>query len=318
VLWWIEWYGNVMPTTEWLLYNGPLVATGTTAAFGLAVCVGSLLGPRRPGYAGVVARGFLLLLLLASAAPLVVSAVHASRVWRTPGIPEFRETCHRCHVRSQALYFVKTPAEWERTLERMADYEYPPLYEDEVDAIEQITDEEEAVVLEFMVAMRSFPDAWTYRTRCQRCHGAPYGVSPSWTPRRPEDWERIVGRHERWSPYYHRKDVRDQVVGHLVEHHADDTTTLGLDAGIYERAHELDRTCSACHALSRGDVRYRAAAPEVRREVVERMVFKMNEPLTEAEVQELSEQWAEVIADPEVFDLLFPHDRPVREGGLPW
>lgn len=313
VLWWIEWYGHVAPTTDWLLYSGPRVVVPVLVAFGGTVCIAAVMGRRRRGFSAAAIRVFLALMVVFTASPLIVSTVHATRVWRLPGRAEFVKSCHQCHVRSQTLYFVKTPAEWERTLERMADYEYPPLYEDESDAIDQVTDEEEAVVLEFVTGMRSFSDAWTFRTRCQRCHDA-----HSWSPRRPDDWQRIVDRHERWSPYYHRKDVRDQVTAHLVAEYTDESATLGLDADLYERAHDLDRTCSSCHALSRADLRYRGAPVEVRAEVIARMVHKMGEPLTDAEIASMVDVWSEVTSDPERFDLLFPHDRPTREGGLPW
>jgi len=316
VFWWIQWHGNTQPTMELVLTRAPPVIAGCAAVFGTLTAVWALPpATRAPSRLGSLARAGARALWLLTVAALLLSSFHGLRFFGAPGRDAFIDRCHQCHVRAEALYYVKTPAEWKRTVERMKDYEYPPLYADETDAIEQVTDEDEALVVPFLCGMRSFSDAWTFRTRCQRCHG--WGTR-HWESRPVDNWERIPERIARWSPYYYRADVRDQVTNHLVATRGNDSITFDLEPPLYESFVDLEETCGACHSVTREFERYRRADDATRQELVQRMGARMDPPLDDAAVEELAERWTMFISDTALMVRLFPHDQPVREEGLPW
>jgi hypothetical protein len=316
VFWWIQWHGNTEPAMELTLTRAPLVLAACAALFALLTAAWAL-----PGAHANRSRWWLPLrwtaritwLLLV--AVLALASAHGTRSWGTPGRAVFAERCDQCHVRAEALYYVKTPAEWQRTVERMKDYEYPPLYEDETDAIEQITDEDEAAVVPFLCGMRSFSDAWTFRTRCQRCHGLD---DRHWEDRPPENWARVPERVARWSPYYYRPDVRDQIAAHLAATRGDEAVTFDLDAETYASLSELDLTCGSCHSVTREFERFRRADDANRQAVIRRMLARSGEVPTDAQVTALTDRWSLLIADTSMMVRLFPHDQPMRDGWMSW
>lgn len=311
---WIQWADNIPVVMDDLRLRGPgVLLPGLVLAGALSLWV-SLRPPAddsrgsRPRWwrrARRVAWSAVLLIVLVAAAPAGgIFTLHGSRIGGAEGLGVFEETCGQCHLRSRPLYFVKTPVEWRTTVERMRTFEGAPIDEAEAEAVGDL-----------LCGMRSFSDAWTFRTRCQRCHRE--GVR-GWGERSAEDWERVVGRMARWSPHYYRPQVRDQVVDHLVRTRSDEAATLGLDPAVYRSSMALDQACSPCHSVSRAADRAAALEPDARRELLLRMGAKRSEPWGAAELETLATTYEALLADEELRARLFPHDLPATEGDLPW
>lgn len=313
--WWIQWYENVLPITEQIIFKGPIIAGPPLAALGLLLAIVSLKRPREdredtaPASAGrKVARllGWVLaLVILLSALPVTLLAgLHGSRVALVPGESAFRTRCDKCHERSLALYYVKTPEAWARTVERQRKKDDSG-----------ISDAEQKEITKFITGMRGFPDSWTFRARCQRCHGA---STWSWEDRDPGEWDTIVDRLARWSPYFYKREVRAQLKRHLRQAHASDGATLGLPADKYQAFHRLARRCGGCHSISRSSGRLANATNAEILALVQRMNQKMIKQLSAKEMEDLAGTYKQLMADPKQFDHLFPHDRPEEDGRLSW
>ena len=300
VFWWLEWHDSIQPTMERIaeeLLAWVLPGTITLAAAALWFALGSGEAGPRPGVIRRALRwgGTLVAvgLVLVASVPLLVGLVHASRAMGAPGVAILEDTCGRCHQRVRPLYFVKTPAEWRRTVTRMRELERAPLSE---------AQQEE--VLALLGGMRSFSDEWTFRTRCQRCHGL---ATSDFEPRSGAEWRAITERLARWSPYYYRPDIRDQVVAQLTGELGADTPMLAEHPG----AEQVGRSCGACHSISRNAQRVRAMDPAGVQSLVRRMITKMAAAPDSPEA--LANTYRELIANPRRFDRLFPHDRPVLD-----
>ena len=312
--WWVEWHGHADATVSGLIALVPtlLVPSGSIAAaagLALALRVPPEIRPRRRKLVVWLVRRPLAVLgivaTVVAGAVLLAAAPRAVRVVGSPGPELFEERCGDCHFRVSALHFARTPAEWERNVDRMLDYPgFLPSSEAEQ---QQMTD--------FLVGLRGFSDAWTFRTRCGRCHGS---TARGWQDRRPEDWSGMVDRLARWSPGYHRADVRAQLLSHLDRHHTDPDATLGLEPERYERLFALERACAVCHTIGWDAERWREQPRDAVRRMIVDMGDKRPDTWTEAEVDELTDAWIEVIADPALLDRVFPHDRPMTDEVLVW
>lgn len=314
--WWVQWYQHQFTAMSRLMTNGLpylLVAVLACGALGTAWVV------RRPRSTADGRRSTLRLVSTAVAAPLIAVALlplaglgflHGVPAVTAPGAGLFSTRCGECHVRTRALFFVKTPAEWRRTVTRMREFEGADLDEGETER-----------VIGFLTGMRSFSDAWTYRTRCERCHqlgGMPGGLHAGREPRDPAEWPGIVEGFTRTSPYYYREDVRDQIVRHLEENASEPGATLGLDTETYAGFREVGGTCGICHSLSRSAELYRSVPIDEVESLVARMSARMATPLDEGEQIRAARRYQTLIADPVQFDRLYPHDRPVTEDPLLW
>lgn len=304
--WWIQWHDNIDPgmtfflgTVQYLIFPGFLFA-------GVLVTTCTLKKKNEKKKSLKIKMVFLpvILLIVISAAALVACAPRAARIYSTPGQKIFEVKCGDCHTRALALYYLKTPSEWKRTMQTQVEVEGVRLSEKELDD-----------VTAFMLAMRSYPDAWTFRTRCQRCHGFSY---LSWDKRREEDWEAITGRLARWSPYFYRDDAATQVVAHLAKTRSDPKATLGLPEKKYDQYHKTDLLCGACHSLSIETDKYKGAKPDKIHTLFARMRRKAPANFEDVNQPELERAYSELISDPELLSRLFPHDRPILSGGLPW
>jgi len=303
--WWIQWYDNIAPAMNWIRVQGPPFFLPGALAGGLVLIRFAM--PKTGGASLVIRTARILIgivFLLALAPVFAVSILHGTRLAVAPGLSVFAKNCGECHTRSRPLYFIKTPVEWRRTVTRMKEREEVPISEDEKED-----------VIAFLSGMRSFSDRWTFRTRCQRCHVTD---SRHRRERRPEDWEAIAERIARHSPYYYRPDVRDQLVGYLAESRSSPGTTLGLPPADYERYRDFGRVCSACHSLSRQAEKYGDAEADQITELVRRMGRKMPKSFSAEEIADLAGTYRQIVPDTPLFDMLFPHDRPVLQGGLPW
>ena len=308
--WWIQWHKNIAPILEDVLSYSVWVVLPALWALVLPLLY-MQLSRRRPMKRAVLrwaARGlaalWMMVILAALGPALVGGGVHAAGLTGTPGRGILEQTCNGCHRRTRPLYFIKTPAEWRRTVTRMKAFEKAPIDDDQKEA-----------VLAFLGGMRSFSDGWTFRTRCQRCHVSDYR---GWTERDPADWAALVDRVGRWSPYYYKKDVRDQITAHLTATRSEEGASLGLERARYDRFWEVARRCASCHALSRASERFSDKDEEAFIRLVSDMRLKMPEPFPAGEIPSVARTYRELIQQPRLLNQLFPHDKLITRGELPW
>jgi len=307
--WWIQWYANVEPAMSFLHETAPYLLLPGIALLGILLLRWILKrpdAPRRPLLLRLFWKLVTIPIFIVLAAALLVGSVHASRFAGTdPGRKVFVQSCGSCHDLALSLYYIKAPVEWERTMKTQI----------EVEGV-KLTSEEADDVTAFLVGMRSFDDEWSLRTRCGRCH---VGGHPSGEKRTPDDWRVIVERFARWSPYYYRPDIRDQLVRELVRTQGEEGATLGFAEETYERYRQVGQGCATCHALSLEMEQAREWSGEEIRDLVDRMARKTPLPLAgDLSAEEIVQTYRELITDDQRFDRLFPHDRPVFAGGLPW
>ncbi len=305
--WWIEWYHEITPTMTTIINESPPYICAMLALLGVLLVGFSLARPdlatEKPQWRRYILRGISLLAVVALLPIFALTGLRASRVYTKPGRGIYEKNCQYCHARARPLYFNKTPVEWERTLTKMKEKENAP-----------IDEQGKQDVIAFLTGMRSFSDRWTFRTRCQRCHLASY---LSWENRDPQDWKVIVARHARWSPWYYRKDVRDQVVAYLSDAFGEPGATLGLDAETYAAYSRVGQICTRCHSFSRQADRFRNSKLEKTLQMVRRMNQKMPTPLTEEQTFWVANTWRNVISKPQLVKKLFPHDRPMPLEEIP-
>ncbi len=305
--WWIQWYINVDMVLEQLREVAPPAVLPGMLLAGAWCTWGCLRRPRldrRPLWARLL-KIALALAALPVLAPLIgaslVGAVHAGRVLASPGPGVFEERCAGCHDLTLPLYYVKTPAEWARTVETQI----------KVEGVRLDADQRQEV-LGFLVGMRSFSDAWTFRTRCQRCHG---DVGPD---RSPEDWSATVDRLARWSPYYYRPDVKAQLMRHLERTRSRPDARTAADDKAHEAAWRTGKFCSRCHSFSRGRARNLSMSDERIRKLFQRMNGKLARPVSSAELDRLRAPYRRLMSNPALLRRLFPHDQPVEDGWIKW
>ena len=311
---WIQWADHVPVVMDDLRTRAPGVVLPALIVLGAALALFALRRPGQPSgggepsprrWIGRAAWSCVVLGVALSSAPAWgIFVLHGSRIGTARGLGVFEDTCGQCHLRSRPLFFVKTPAEWRTTVDRMRTFEGAPIDEDQGEAVG-----------DFLCGMRSYSDAWTTRTRCQRCHR---GGSRGWEDRPEEDWDRVVDRMARWSPHYYGEPVRRQIVDHLVRTRGDEDATLGLSGEEYRAYTDLDRACSTCHSLGRAAERAAALTPESRWELLLRMADKRDPPWSSAELEALDQAYEALLADPALRERLLPHDLPATEGDLPW
>ncbi len=309
---WIQWYRHVDPAMAYIREVVPLAAMPGALllswwAVSRALRPGEVTPWRaRPGWRKALTVGGALAalpVLAAFGAVGTVAALHGSRVAAAPGRAIFEEQCGGCHDLALSLYYIKTPAEWRRTVETQVKEEGVPL-----------TREQQDDVHAFLSGMRSFSDGWTFRTRCQRCHRSTSG----WEDRTREDWASIVERVARYSPYYYRPDVRGQLLSHLSRTHTDSEGRLGQERAAYKSFREVGERCGSCHALSIEKERYEEAGLGKIQALVRRMSGKMAHALTVEEQQALAITYRALLRDPKLMSRLFPHDRPAEDKVIKW
>jgi hypothetical protein len=199
------------------------------------------------------------------------------------------------------LFFVRTPDDWRRSLESTC---FPRAAVPEADRAE---------IVSFLTGMRSFSDSWVFRTRCQRCHVA---SALTWDDRHPDDWQSIVQRIARYSPYYYNEAAQAQIVRHLATTSGTDDGGSTNDEGARRRL--AVRSCTPCHFFSRNADAYRKVSEMEADALVRRMNDRMAAPLSADELRDVTAVWRAAVASTETLRGLVPHDRPVLEGGLPW
>jgi hypothetical protein len=308
---WIEWYSQVEPLVEWLTLDGAPLIAACVLGFGLLVTL-MALGPRRSAWrhplrvrgVGSLGRVAIALAVLAPAVALAVPfGVHASRVdGLRSGRAVWGERCGGCHERALPLYFVKAEAEWPVTVATHRNIEGVAL-----------DDAEAAALTDFLQGMRSFGDAWTFRARCQSCHGSTW---KRWEERTEEDWGLVVRRLGLWSPYFYNGAVQEQLVRFLAQTKGTDAQDFGV-ANYGEYADTI-AFCDDCHSVYYEAERYAELDRDAVHAMVERMNDKVAKPASDAELQRHTDRYRELLADPALFDRLAPHDLPEPTGAIPW
>ena len=306
--WWVQWYGNREPG-QWLAlyYLPPVLAAGAAlaGAWATAYTLRRTPPPQRPrGWRRWARLAPAVLISTPVFLPCAVLGLglvlHSSRLAGFTGAGTLLEDkCGGCHRATRPLYFVKTPNEWRYLVHRMRE-----------DHGAKMTAPQEEQVTGFLQGMRSFSDSWTFRTRCQRCHGA---AIRSWDDRHPDDWKMIVARVARYSPHYYPRDVSQQVSDHLAR-------TKGKQAGDPSEAAAIRtiKVCTSCHFFSRGAEHNRHLSDKDAEALVRRMSQLMDPPLSEQEIQSMAQIYRSLATDPQRMKHAVPHDEPVLQGGLPW
>jgi hypothetical protein len=286
--------------------------------------------PRPPAWWRRVAGAALLLVVLAVGLAAVIPGagliVHASRVLPVMGSAgTFERGCSGCHVPVAPLPYVKTPDEWRYHLEATC-FNRPEPDADERERLGvgyrglsrnyhryEFGDEKKEEILSFLAGMRSYPDSWAFRTRCQRCHWVSY---LAWEDRDPEDWQMIVDRVGRYSLLYFNRSVKRQIVQHLSAEHSGEGSADAGPERVKER--KAVRACTGCHFMSRNADANRDLAEGAAVDLVRRMSGMMTVPLSESDVIDVAEGYRALVRDPERMKHVVPHDRPETEGDLPW
>ena len=303
---WIEWSQNVEPAMEWLLFRVPIVTLPGLLVAGIwaAGLVGRKPDParHRSGPRRLLLGGLGGLAMIATLTVFAVVSLRTCRVATVAGRGSYEQVCGDCHSLTQPLHFVKTPAGWRRTVDRMQTRHEAPLDEGEAEE-----------VVEFLTAMRGLSAGAAFQTRCQRCH---YGSTSEWSDRSTEEWEAIVGRVARWSPFYYDAPVRSLLVEYLSEHHGATGDAQDHATAADDRYRMVGRQCSACHAVSLEAGRYRAETEEETSDLVRRMGLKIPGGIPDDEAPRLTTAYRELLSEPELLEDLCPHDSPVENPGL--
>lgn len=304
---WIEWHMQVDPTLAVLFQVVPVAAAACMVwlAFKVSVTFRDK-APRRPPRRGLrlvagamfEAAGWPIRVLVVLVA--LVLAPQALRVATTPHRVEYEEACGTCHFRSVSLTYIKTPHEWGAVLARMQRKMGGALV-DEAEA-EQIAG--------FLSGVRGQDPDSLFKTRCGRCHGSTWRT---WHPRPRHEWERIVQGRARWSPDYYRVNVSADLVVWLDERLGDEAASLGLPPAEWALYDEVGEACATCHSISWNAERWGRRDRDEARAMIERMSQKMVEPLSEDQLERVTDSYMRLVRDPELLEHLFPHDRPEPE-----
>jgi hypothetical protein len=302
---WVQWYDHLERLAEPLVWaTAPVLALGTFAG-GALVLAASLrapagASPRSRGLRRVLGIAALAGLLLLAAAPVSVLALHGARALPAAGnVGTLERRCSSCHSPTAPLFYVKSPDEWRHFLETTC---FPRA---------GLHGEEPEEILSFVTATRSFSDAWVFRTRCQRCHAM---SAIGWRDRLPADWEGLVARVARDSPFLVDRAAQAQIVRHLSRERSD----VPGDLELATRKAAAVAACTGCHFFSRHSEAWADATQEQALELARRMNGRMVHPLSEEALRSAAEVWRAAVRDPSGLKDLVPHDRPARQGDLPW
>ncbi|MEE2828224.1 MAG: hypothetical protein VX498_03465 [Myxococcota bacterium] len=307
---WIEWHRGVDPMMEavhgpglWMILASLLPLGGLVLLWVASPRESRLRRPFTPaGPRWLLLWLFLGLILAPALLSLVPTTARALRAAPSlEGSVVFERECDACHERALPLYYVKSPSEWTETISTHRRVEGVAL-----------TDEEASALHAVLSGTRAFSDAWTFRTRCQNCHGSSWR---RWERREAEDWEAITERLSRWSPYYYSAPTREQLTTYLVREKRAEQQTFGLSQERFEALNKTYKECDDCHSVSYEAGRYAEASESEVRSMIERMGQKLAEPYAEAQLDELTEAYIDLLSSAERFDRIFPHDRPEHSGG---
>ena len=306
---WVTWYGGVFDwAVEFLIY-----APWIPAPF-ILVMVFLLLRrllvelvrrwrpPHRSGPRPLWVRALqvtigipLLASGLALAVLLTVPALsHGAGYYLTGGGSLQRDRCSRCHSPYRPFHFIKTPALWKTTVNRMRRLEGAP-----------IDDEDQARITRYLVATAALKDDWIFRAKCLSCHSR---GEITHEPRTAEEWRLIIGRVAKISPYAYRADWRGQLERFATGELSAPAPAAGTP-GASALADKLifERVCGRCHDLTTA----LSADLGSREAVVDRMIRKVPSLVRGQDRAAILRFMGRAPAGREHQEDLFPHDRMV-------
>ena len=245
---WYTWYGSVFEAAQNFLRHAPwlpvpyvLVATAMVlrrmGSLALPSPGSRVAGRRQPLWSRLV-LGLIAVLLLPSALGLftllwIPAASHGWGYYFTTGGGLQRSRCSKCHSPYRPFHFIKSADLWRTTVRRMRQLEGAP-----------INEKQEAVIVSYLAAKAAYTDEWVFRAKCLGCHRR---RSIDNRPRTAEEWNMIIDRVSRVSPYAYRLDWKRQLKRHASRSLADKTP---LSQRIRDKI-TFERVCGGCHALQR-------------------------------------------------------------------
>ena len=321
---WIEWQLDINPFSDDVLRWGPILTLPGLLVMGLRTQLFALgwAPSRKRGPLRFAARTLAAIPLVAASLTCLVvigaASPQISRAATASGRAAFEANCGDCHFRTLGLTFDKTPDEWEATIKRMATTvgraEWASTRAEMPEGAGVMSAEDLVAVTEWLSSVRSQGDFHVFRTRCLRCHGTTH---TTWEAREPQQWADLVERMARWSPSYFRIPEKERIKGVLADEHGRSGATLGLSTEDWARFERVGEVCQPCHSISWNAEHYREASFDEARTLIGRMNQKLVDPIPEEEIDDFTRAWQDLIADPNEFDRLFPHDFPIPEPKLP-
>ena len=306
---WVTWYGEVFEWATEFLMVAPWVpvpfvifALYRLLRRFLVEAVRRWRPPVRQGGRPIWVRALQVLVglpLLASglglALLLVIPALgHGAGYYTTGGGSLQRDKCSRCHSPYRPFHFIKTAELWKTTVNRMRRLEGAP-----------INDEEQARITRYLTAKAALKDGWLFRAKCLRCHGQ---GELTRTDRTVQEWQLIIKRVARTSPYAYREDWRLQLERYAAGELATPPPTDGSSQAADLR-HKItfEAVCGKCHELALA----LSVKPAARQAVVSRMLTKVPSLATEADKAAIKRFIERAPGSGPKFRAAFPHDKRV-------
>ena len=226
------------------------------------------------------------------ALPLTVNSVRAARTFPPRTSAVVLENCGHCHSPYRPQHFVRTAAQWRRTVTRMRERNGAP-----------VNDQQAEEVIAWLSDYRGFSDAWMFRAKCLRCHGEHHLRE---TPRTAEEWAFVVDRLAWVSTFGYRVDHREQIERHLADDLSIDPPAPGTpEARALEDRLLLQTSCNPCHSIS---LVLEKGALDEPRAMVERMSYKDPTLVKEEDIDRIVEALEALPTTEAGFWRLFPHD----------
>ena len=252
------------------------------------------------GWRRVVSRGARIAIAIglipsacALAVALLLPAVSFGPGYYTTGGRHLqRGSCSHCHSPYRPFHFFRPPHQWEVTVHRMRTLEGAPIDEDQ-----------QARIAAYLSSRCSYTDAWMFRARCLQCHDRKQVTK---RPRTSPEWELIVDRAARISPYAYRGDWTASIKTHAARHHSTPPPPAGSDAALaLDDKLTFERKCGQCHELGLN-------SPSVDADTVSRMGEKVPGWIGEEEALSVGRYLGTLPTDSREFAARFPHDQPVE------
>jgi len=305
---WFVWYeqylylaGRIMGEAIWLPIPFLFIITFYLVRRLLGCFVGSWRKPAKPAWYKKIIPAIVILAAVASAvvsAPMfLINAVYFVRTG--PGFERGlqREKCSVCHSPYRPYHFIKAPESWRVTVTRMRNLEGA-----------EVSEQEAEKIIGYLQRKLSFSDAWLFRAKCLRCHNQKQITA---TARTAEEWELIVQRMSRVSPYAFRNEWSRQLNRHTAANLAVEPPPADSPEGTAKQNKILfERKCGACHEL--GLALTSEATGEDAVALVERMAAKAPAVIAQNHVAPLAETLATLLRERGSLITLFPHDKKIE------
>ena len=301
---WFTWYGSVFEAAQEFLRIAPwipvpyvFVATAVLLRGLAALAIpawGTPQNPRRQPLWSRLGLGLVALGLLPSALGLFVllwvpAKSHGVDYYLTTGGGLQRDRCSKCHSPYRPFHFIKSAELWRATVRRMRRLEGAP-----------INKKQAATIVSYLSAKAAYTDAWVFQAKCLGCHRR---GKVDTRPRTAEEWQMIIDRVSRVSPYAYRMDWRRQLKRYATE-------TLAVSAPPSPRARAkiaFERVCGGCHPLHRA-----VRAGKDPTTIVDRMLRKVPPRARAGDRALILEFLNKPPGGRDALKGLFPHDGPLE------